>query len=201
MARRVDELRCTFDRLGVRVRPAAVARLLDLCVRAASGHVLGKFDVDRARPLCLGVLEGVPEHRRNGPRVDDRRCILRDGPHQADHVDKLEAGLPVVAHRLLAGDGDERRADELGVGDARHQVRGARPERGKADARLAGEPAVGGGHERRRLLVARDNELDVRRAERLEEIEVLLARQAEDVLDALLFQLSDEQVRCFHERS
>ena len=37
----------------------------------ALGNVLGQFDVDRARPLGLGELEGVPQHRGDHAGVDD----------------------------------------------------------------------------------------------------------------------------------
>ena len=151
-----------------------------------------------AGPLRLGELEGVPENRRNGPGVDDGDRVLGDRLHHADDVDELEPRLPVLPDRLLSRDGDERRADQLRVRDAGHEVRGPRPERGEADPGLSGEPSVGGCHERRRLFVARDDQLDLRRAQRFEKIEVLLAGQAEDIFNAFLFQLTNEQVRCLH---
>ena len=72
------------------------------------------------------------------------------------------------------------------------------PERGKADARLARQPAVGGCHERGRLFVPGDDDLDAASPEGFEKVEVLLAGQAEDVFNAFFFQLLHEQVRCFH---
>jgi len=60
----------------------------------------------------------------------------------------------------LASDRDDRALVQLGVGDARHEVRRAGAERRAADARFAGQPAVDVGHERRALFVARRNEPD-----------------------------------------
>ena len=59
------------------------------------------------------------------------------------------------------------------------------PERAEADAGRAREAAVHVGHVGAALLVAHGDELDRRSVERLVEIERLLARDAEDVPDAL----------------
>jgi hypothetical protein len=46
----------------------------------------------------------------------------------------------------------------------------------RLNARPAGQPPVGRGHEAGRLLVARDHQLDLRVAQRLDDVEVLFAR-------------------------
>ena len=82
----------------------------------------------------------------------------------------------------------------MGVGGARREVQRARPERRDADARLAGEPAVRCGHEGGRLLVPGQDELDRGRPQRLDHVEVLLARDAEDAVDALVLERRDQQI-------
>src|ERR687897_910701 len=73
--------------------------------------------------------------------------------------------------------------------------RRARPERAEADARATGQAAVHVGHVRTALLVADGDELHARSLERLVEIQRLLARDAEYVLDALGFEALDEEIR------
>ena len=48
-----------------------------------------------------------------------------------------------------------------------------------------------------RLFVAREHQLDGRRAERLDDIEVLLAGYAEDALDALVLQRGNQKIGAF----
>ena len=57
----------------------------------------------------------------------------------------------------LAGDGQQRDAVELGVGDGGDQVRGARPAGGHADADASGGAGVALGGEPAALLVPRQN--------------------------------------------
>src|SRR2546425_715937 len=61
---------------------------------------------------------------------------------------------------VVAGDSDERCVIEIGVGNTGCQVRRARAEGGQAHARATRQPAVGVGHERGPLLVAREHEAD-----------------------------------------
>ena len=75
------------------------------------------------------------------------------------------------------------------------EVRRAGPERAQADARALGEPPVHVGHVRTALLVADGDEGDARALQRLVEIQRLLARDAEDVLDALGLEALDEEIR------
>ena len=105
----------------------------------------------------------------------------------------------------LRGDGDERMRVELRVRDAEHQVDRARSERGQAHAGLARERAVRVGHERRASFVPRGHEADRRVDQRIDHVEVLLAREAEHELDALVLEALDDQpgnglcaVRGFH---
>jgi hypothetical protein len=52
----------------------------------------------------------------------------------------------------------------------------------------------------RRLLVARGNEADAGARKRIEEIEILLAANAEDEIDTFVFQTADEQVGGFQNK-
>ena len=80
------------------------------------------------------------------------------------------------------------------VGRAGHQVQRSGPERGNADPGAAGQPPVRRRHERRRLLVPREHELDARIAQGLDDVEIFLAGHPEDVLDALVLQRCHQQV-------
>jgi hypothetical protein len=56
---------------------------------------------------------------------------------------------------------------------------------------------VGRRHEPGRLLVPGQHELDLRASERLDDVEVLLARNSEDAVDPLAFQRRDEKIGAF----
>ena len=86
------------------------------------------------------------------------------------------------------------------IGRAGREVQRARAERRDADAGPAGQPAMGRRHEGRRLLVPRQDQLDARGPQRLQDVEVLLARHAEDAIDALVLERGDKQVRPFGHR-
>ena len=65
--------------------------------------------------------------------------------------------------------------------------------------RIAGEPPVRRGHERRALFMPREDEANLGRLfQRHHEVGILLAGNAEDVLDALFFEAPDEQVGRLH---
>ena len=115
--------------------------------------------------------------------------------HRGDDVDDLEARLARGEDALLAGDHHHRHRAHVGEGGGGGEVERAGAERGDAHARLAREPAVGRGHEAGRLLVTCDHQLDLRMAQRLDDVEVLLARDAEDAFDAFVLECRDEQVR------
>src|SRR5580704_5528057 len=53
-------------------------------------------------------------------------------------------------------------------------------------------------HEGSRLLVPGHDQLDSGAAQRFDDVEVLFARNAEDLLDTLILQGGNEQVRAFH---
>jgi len=56
-------------------------------------------------------------------------------------------------------------------------------------------------HERRRLFVAGQHQLDLRVAERLDDVEIFLPGYTEDPVDAFMLQCRDQQVRALHHAS
>ena len=78
------------------------------------------------------------------------------------------------------------------VSGSRGEVERAGAEGRDAHAGPARQPPVGGGHEGGGLLVAGEHELDRGCAERLDHVEVLLARHPEDALHPLPLQCRDE---------
>ena len=102
-------------------------------------------------------------------------------------VHALEVGLP--------GQSDERRAVEEGVGHAGEEVRRPRPERAEADTGALGQAAVHVRHVGAPLLMANRDEIDGRVVEGFVEVQGLLARDAEDVLDPLDLQALHEKIR------
>src|SRR5262249_32650300 len=161
-------------------------------------HVLGHLDVAGARLLRLGQLERLADHLGDDTGRLHARVPLGERPEVLDDVDPLVGFLVNAIAPGLAGERDQRRAVEVRVGDAGGQIRGARPERGQTDAGAPRQAPVGGGHERGPLLVARRDEGDPRVEERIEDIQHLLARQAEDVAHAFVLEALDDQIRGLH---
>ncbi len=99
----------------------------------------------------------------------------------------------------LPGDGHQRRMIHVGIGDAGDQIGGAWSECGQTHAGTPGETAIDIRHERRALFMATGDELDGRIEQCIHEIEVFLAGDTEDVLDAFVLQAFDEQFCGSHE--
>jgi hypothetical protein len=98
---------------------------------------------------------------------------------------------------FLPGDHHHGHRAEQGVGRPRGQVQCPRAEGGDAHPGLAGEPADGRGHEGGRLLVPGEDQLDARLAQRLEDVQVLLARYPENALHPFVLKRADQQVGGF----
>jgi hypothetical protein len=64
--------------------------------------------------------------------------------------------------------------------------------------RFAGQPPVRRRHEGCGLLVPGHDQLDPGAAQRFDDVQVLFARNAENLLDTLILQSGDEQVGTFH---
>ena len=73
------------------------------------------------------------------------------------------------------------------------------PKRTERSGRVARQSTIDFRHKRGALLMARQNELDLRRCfERHHEIGVFFTRYAKNVFNSLFFQAFDEQIGCFH---
>jgi hypothetical protein len=150
-----------------------------------------------ARLLALGDLEGLAHDLGDDLRVLHARVPLGDRAHHARQVDVLVRLLVHPLQIALAGERHERRAVEVGVRHGGDEVERARAERSEADPGAAGEPAPHVGHVGAALLVPDRDELDRRARQRVVQVERLLARYAEYVLDALGLEAFHEDVACF----
>ena len=175
-----------------------MARCNRLLVALFAGDVLGKLQVGRPRSFLFGLAHGFAHAGGDGGAAGNLARVLRQRAHHVDDVDYLKLPLFASLDRLLSGEHQHGHGAELGVGRRRHQIRGARPQRREANARLAGQAPVGGRHEPGCLLVAGQNQAYARTRKGVEEIEIFLAGNAENVLDAFIFQTSHQQVGCLH---
>lgn len=190
------------DRLVFRQRPAAQARRDGQAVGLLGGDVLRQLQMHRAGLLFLGQAERLADPRGNVVGGGQLVGVLGQRLHHADHVEDLEAALLGLLDRLLPGDHQHRHAAQVGVGAGGDQVGGARAEGRQADPGLAGEAPIGGGHEAGRLFVAGEHQPDLRLAQGLQQVEILLAGNSEDVLHALVFQALHNHIGCLgHLRS
>ena len=108
--------------LGLDRAPAGQRRGVDL-----GGHdVLGQLEVGGAGLLGLCHLEGLAHDLGDDLGARHARVPLGDRPEELDEVDEL---MGLLVHPLevgLAGQGDERRAVQVGVADRGDEVHGAR---------------------------------------------------------------------------
>ncbi len=160
------------------------------------GDILGKLEVDRAGLFLFGEAIGLAHAARDIVARCELVSILRDRLHHRHHVEDLEPALLRFLDRLLPGDHQHRHPAERRIGRRGDEVRRAGPQRGDADAGLAGVPAIRRRHEARALFVAGQDQPDlVGSAEAVEEIEVLFAGHAEDVFAPFSLEALDEEVR------
>ena len=147
--------------------------------------------------LFLRDTEGFAHQRRDHLRRDDLARQLGQRLHRRDDVDDLEARLPGRQNPLLAGDHDHRHRAKQRIGGAGRKIERAGAKRGDADTGLAGQPAIGGGHEGGRLLMAGQDKLDRRAADKFDDVEIFLARNAKNPIDPFVLQGRNEQIRTF----
>ncbi len=161
-ARPDDHLRGAVERL----RRAPSATRPDVAARSPTLH--------RPRRQCPQEVPDEPDPgrsscaTRNASRTsvgimsgrDDLARQLGQRLHRRHDVDDLEARLPRRQDPLLAGDHDHGHRAQQRVGGAGREIQRTGPERGDAHAGLAGEPAVGRGHERGGLLMTGQHQFD-----------------------------------------
>jgi len=196
--RLIDDVRRARERGSIGRRPAGAVGGERLALGGLLRDVLGQLEMARPGLLFLGALErlahGLGDHRA---RLD-ARVPLRERPEHVDDVDVLVRLLVEQVPGELARDRHDRRTVEVRIGQAGREVRGARPERGQAHARAAGQTTPDVRHEGRRLLVPDRNERDGRAGERVVDVQRLLAGHAEDVAHALALQAADQQLGSGH---
>ncbi len=194
----LERLHRLADRFAIGVRTARMAALQRRRIGMFVGDILGQLDMNGAGLFLFGEAEGLADAARDIVRRGHLVRIFGDRPHHRDDVEDLEAALLRLLDRLLAGDHHHRHAAELSVSGRGDEIGRARPQCREAYAGLARMAAIGRGHETRALLVPRQDQLDCLRARQaVEEIQILLARNAENILDAFFLKTFDEQVGCF----
>ena len=132
--------------------------------RRRVGDVFRQFKMNRARPLKLCDAERLPHHGRDGRGAHDLIGHLGQRRHGRNDVDHLKARLFAAQDALLSGDHHHGHRAEQRVSRPGRQIERAGAKRRDANPRLAGEPPVRRRHESRRLLVAGQNQLDLRAA-------------------------------------
>ena len=192
----LEEIGRCGDRLRVAAAGDRVAGQVHLVdegrVAGALGHVLGQIDEHRARSSRRGEVEGLARDARERLGIADEIAVLDDGVGDAGDVRFLEGVLAEEGADLLPTEHDDRsgvhqRGQQSGDG-----VGGARAGGHENHARLAGGARIAVGHVGRALFVAREDELDARVHESIEDWHRSTAREPEDVLDTLTFEALDE---------
>ena len=176
-------------------RVAGNVDLERLGVGRALRDVFRQHDERGAGPLGLGLLERLPNHLGCGVAQRDHVAPLGERAVDRDEVDDLMGLLEEPVEPGLCHQRDERMGVQLRVGDPEHEVERARTERRETDPRATGQRAVDVRHESGATFVARRDEPDRRVGHGVDHVEVLLPRQAEHVLDALVLQARDQELR------
>ena len=161
--------------------------------------------------MSMSTGPGRPLRAMWNASLKHARDVL-DGGHQPGvlddrHRDALDVGLlervgADQVRRHLAGDADDRRRVEVGVGDRSHQVGRPGAGRGDGDADPAGRPGVALGHVAGALLVAHEVVADRcgRRRPRVVQRQDRAARKAEHVGHALGLEAADDRLGAGHLR-
>ena len=124
----------------------------------------------------------------------DEEVVLGDGQRDAGDVDFLKGVGAEHFAGDLAGDADDGNGVEHGGGDAGDEIGGAGAAGGDADADLARGARVAVGHVRGALLVAHEDVVDGKLAQRVVGGQDGAAGIAEDVGDALADQRGPEDL-------
>ena len=175
-----DHAQRRLQLLGAGLGPAAgTAHRQRLGVDLRRHHILRQLDVRRPGFCACATLNAL--RTTSGITRAEFSRALNFVTAPACPPGRCTGATPCVSLQVgLAGEGDQRRAVEPGVGDAGHQVRSRRG-RGCGGRRRPTVSRPTFGHIGAALLVADGHELDRRGVQRLVEIERLLTRDAEDV--------------------
>ena len=159
-----------------------------------TGDIFRQLQVRGAGALFLGQAEGFADAGGNGIATDHLFGELGQRAHHVDHINDLELALLAALDGLLSGDHYHGHGAQLGVGGGGHEVGGTGAKGGHADTGLAGETAIGGGHETGRLLMTGNHQFDFGAAQGLQQVQVFFAGNGKDVFNAFGFQGTDEQI-------
>ena len=153
-----------------------------------------------AAGTTLRVLEGETDDFIDRIRTHDQLRTLRDRLEDLREVEVLMARQMHLIRAYLTGNRHKRCAIEVRIRDTRYEIRRARAQRREAHTRLPGETAIHIRHERRTLLMPHHDKVKPRLVrDRLHQLQILLPRDAEDVLDTLRHQTLHHQFRrCTH---
>ena len=151
-------------------------------------RVLGDVDEHRAGAAGLGDLEGVADCGRNVFGAADEEVVLGHGQRDAGDVDFLKRVGAENFAGDVAGDADDGNGIEHGGGDAGDEVCRAGAAGGDGDADLARGARIAVGHVRSALLVANEDVVNGKLAQRVVDGQNRAAGVAEDVGNALAYQ-------------
>ena len=193
-----DEGGRLVQRLLVRMSRHRVAGQIHLVGerRAAggAGDVLGQIHQHRPRAPRAGEIERLARDARDVVGVLHQVGVLHHRVGDAGDVGLLEGVLAEHRRDGLAGEDDHRHRVHQRRQQAGHRVGGAGTGGHQHHARLAGRARVAVGHVRGPLLVADEDQLDLRVDERVEDRHRGAARQAEDVLDPFALEAADQRL-------
>ena len=166
----------------------------DRRIRELLDDVLGKTNDDRARAAARGEVEGVADVLGGAGGVVKDHDALGRRTEPCAQVELLERLAVAVGDRDEADEEDHRGGVLVGGVDSDEGVRSTRTARHHAHTGNFGETAFGECHEAGATFLAAHDRLNRGVMEAVEHIEVALARNSVDALDALRFELLDEQV-------
>ena len=157
-------------------------------------HVLGQGDDDRPRAPAARHRDRPSDDLGDPLGAVDLGGPLGERPEHLAIVELLEGLASGRGTRDLPDQQQHRRRVLKRRVDAHARMSGARSAGHQTDTGTTGELAVRLGHVRRTLLVARDDQLQRRVVERIEDGEVALARNSERQLGAVQHELIDEDL-------
>ncbi len=190
---------------GVRVRRFLGGRFHE--------HVEGNVEHDRARAARGHGLPGLPDRQRHHLAARRLKHLLAIGPHRGRKVGLivpiqfLKRAAVELAGRHIAGHRQERHRIEKGIAERDRQVRRARPAGGEGGGRPPRNAVIDVGHEAGdALMVHRDGlEFVCAFVQRVDELDIAVAAQAEHLRHFLLDQIVDndlgtvERIACRHQ--
>ena len=197
--RGADDLRGLIELVAGRFRRVRRLYADRMLVDLHLGNVFGEVDEDGARLFGLRDLECLAYDFRHDLGFQDLGGELGDRSEHLDQVEDLVAFLVQPGGGALPGDRDDRRAVHVGIGHTGDQVGGARAQRRHAHAGTAGQSAIHVGHEGRALFMMGGDELDGAVEQRIHDANVFFARDAEDVIDLLVFKTFYKQLCSLHQ--